>query len=113
MKPKVFITRLLPQQALDMILPACDAEVWQDELPPPRDLLMGRVRDLDGLLSLLTDKVDAALMDNAPKLKVVSNCAVGFDNIDVPAATQRGNSWAPAPATSPCTTATRRACAST
>lgn len=90
MKPKVFIARMLPQQALDMILPVCDAQVWQDELPPPRDVLLSKVRDLDGLLTLLTDKVDPVLMDSAPKLKVVSNCAVGFDNIDVPAATQRG-----------------------
>lgn len=90
MKPQVFISRMLPQQALDMILPICDAEVWQDELPPPRDVLLSKVRDLDGLLTLLTDKVDTVLMDSAPRLKVVSNCAVGFDNIDVPAATQRG-----------------------
>lgn len=90
MRPKVFITRMLPQKALDLILPACDAEVWQDELPPPRELLLQKARDLDGLLSLLTDKVDTTLMDSAPNLKVVSNCAVGFDNIDVPAATQRG-----------------------
>lgn len=90
MKPKVFITRMLPRQALERILPECDAEVWQDELPPPRQVLLGRVRDVDGLLSLLTDKIDATLMDNAPQLKVISNCAVGFDNIDVPAATQRG-----------------------
>lgn len=90
MKPKVFITRMLPQQALDLILPACEAEVWQDELPPPREVLMNQVHDVDGLVALLTDKVDVALMDHAPKLRVVSNCAVGFDNIDVPAATQRG-----------------------
>jgi len=90
MKPRVFITRMLPQKALDLILSVCDAEIWQDELPPPRDLLMNKVRDLDGLLSLLTDKIDAALMDNLPKLKVISNCAVGFDNIDIPTATQRG-----------------------
>ena len=90
MKPKVFITRKLPQPALDLILPACDAEMWQDELPPPREVLLSKVHGIDGLLSLLTDKIDALLMDNAPKLKVVSNCAVGFDNIDVPAATQRG-----------------------
>jgi glyoxylate reductase len=89
-KPKVFITRILPQPALDLILPACDAEVWQDELPPPLDVLLSKAHDLDGLLSLLTDKIDAAWMDHAPKLRVVSNCAVGFDNIDVPAATQRG-----------------------
>ncbi len=90
MKPRVFITRMLPQPALDRILPVCETEVWQDELPPPREVLLSKVRNVDGLLSLLTDKIDAMLMDNAPKLKVISNCAVGFDNIDVPAATQRG-----------------------
>ena len=90
MKPKVYITRMLPQQALDLILPVCDAEVWQEELPPPRDLLLSKTRNVAGLLTLLTDKVDAPLMDAAPQLKVISNCAVGFDNIDIPAATQRG-----------------------
>lgn len=90
MRPKVFITRQLPQPALDLILSECDAEVWTDELPPPRSVLMDKVRDVDGLLSLLTDKIDAQLMDNAPRLKVISNCAVGYDNIDVSAATQRG-----------------------
>lgn len=90
MKPRVFITRMLPQPALDRILPVCETEVWQDELPPPREVLLSKVRNVDGLLSLLTDKIDAMLMDNAPKLRVISNCAVGFDNIDVPAATQRG-----------------------
>jgi glyoxylate reductase len=90
MRPKVFITRQLPQPALDLILPECDAEVWTDELPPPRSVLMDKVRDVDGLLSLLTDRIDAPLMDKAPRLKVISNCAVGYDNIDVPAATQRG-----------------------
>ncbi len=90
MKPRVFITRMLPQPALDRILSVCETEVWQDELPPPREVLLSKVRHVDGLLSLLTDKIDALLMDNAPRLKVISNCAVGFDNIDVPAATQRG-----------------------
>lgn len=90
MRPKVFITRQLPQAALDLILPECDAEVWSEELPPPRSVLMDKVREVDGLLCLLTDKIDAPLMDNAPRLKVISNCAVGYDNIDVAAATQRG-----------------------
>jgi len=90
MQPKVFITRTLPQPALDLILPVCDAHVWRDELPPPREVLLEHARECEGLLTLLTDKIDAALMDHAPKLKVISNCAVGFDNIDVPAATQRG-----------------------
>jgi glyoxylate reductase len=75
---------------MDRIHSFCDAKVWEGELPPPRDVLLNSVGDLEGLLSLLTDKIDAELMDRAPKLKVVSNCAVGFDNIDIKAATDRG-----------------------
>jgi len=90
MKPKVYVTRLLPQAAMDRIHGFCDAKVWDGELPPPRDILLQNVTEVEGLLSLLTDKVDAELMDKAKKLKVVSNCAVGFDNIDVPEATRRG-----------------------
>jgi glyoxylate reductase len=75
---------------MDKIHSFCDAKVWEGELPPPRDVLLSNVAEVAGLLSLLTDKIDAELMDKAPKLKVVSNCAVGFDNIDVKAATERG-----------------------
>jgi glyoxylate reductase len=65
--------------------------MWTDELPPPRDELLRRVAGVDGLLSLLTDRVDDELLDAAgPQLKVVSNYAVGFDNIDVDACTRRG-----------------------
>jgi len=90
LKPKVYVSRLLPKPAMDRIHAFCDAEVWEGELPPPRETLLAKVRNSEGLLSLLTDKVDAELMDKAPKLKVISNCAVGFDNIDVPEATKRG-----------------------
>src|SRR6266545_3968513 len=89
-KPKVFVTRIIPEAGLARIKAACDAEVWPEQLPPPYDLLRQKVADCDGLVSLLTDKIDAALMDAAPRLKVVSNFAVGFNNVDVPAATQRG-----------------------
>ena len=89
MKPKVYVTRLLPKPAMDRILSFCDAKVWDGELPPPRDALIQNVAEIEGLLSLLTDKVDAELMNRAPKLKVISNCAVGFDNIDVQEATRR------------------------
>ena len=89
-RPKVFVARRMAQEALDMIAEVAEMELWQDELPPPRDVLLTKVKDIDGLLSLLTDKVDAQLMDAAPKLKVVSNMAVGFDNIDVAEATKRG-----------------------
>lgn len=90
MKPVVFVTRRIPDQGLSLILEHCQAEVWPEETPPPREVLLEKVRQCDGLLSLLTDKIDAALMDNAPRLRVVSNMAVGFDNIDVAAATERG-----------------------
>lgn len=89
-KPKVFVTRIIPDRGLQTILQNTDAIVWQDELPPPRDVLLQRARDCDGLVTLLTDKIDAELMDAAPRLKVVANYAVGFDNIDVKAATARG-----------------------
>lgn len=90
MKPIVYVTRRIPDQGLSLILEQCQAEVWPEETPPPREVLLEKVRQCEGLLSLLTDKIDAALMDNAPRLRVVSNMAVGFDNIDVAAATERG-----------------------
>ncbi|HEX4149671.1 MAG TPA: D-glycerate dehydrogenase [Pirellulales bacterium] len=89
-KPKVFVTRVIPHAGLKVIEERCQADVWRDPLPPPRDVLLKRVQDCQGLLSLLTDRVDAELLDLAPQLRVVSNYAVGFNNIDVPAATSRG-----------------------
>ncbi len=89
-KPKVFVSRLMPEVGLAIIRQAADAQIWEDELPPPHEVLLDKVRDVDGLLSLLTDRVDAHLMDSAPRLKVVSNLAVGYDNIDIPAASARG-----------------------
>lgn len=90
MMPKVYVTRLLPREAMNHVCSFCDAKVWKGELPPSRSVLLDNVKDIEGLLSLLTDKVDAELIDRAPKLKVISNCAVGFDNIDVKEATKRG-----------------------
>lgn len=89
-KPKIFVTRLIPAEGLAMLREVVEMQVWEDELPPPRDVLLRQVRAIDGLVSLLTDKVDAELMDLNPHLKVVSNYAVGYDNIDIPAATARG-----------------------
>jgi glyoxylate reductase len=90
MKPKVYVTRLLPKPAMDRINSYCDAKTWEGELPPPKDVIVENIQEIDGLLSLLTDKIDAEVMDRAPGLKVISNYAVGFDNIDIPAATKRG-----------------------
>ncbi len=90
-RPRVFISRVIPDDGLQPLLAQTDADLWQDELPPPREELLRRVAGVDGFLSLLTDIVDDELLDRAgPQLKVVSNYAVGFDNIDVPACTRRG-----------------------
>jgi glyoxylate reductase len=90
-RPRVFVARVIPDEGLDPVREACEVDLWTDELPPPRDELLRRVAGVDGLLSLLTDRVDDELLDAAgPQLKVVSNFAVGFDNIDVPALTRRG-----------------------
>jgi len=89
-KPKVYVTRRIPQAGLDIITQVADMEVWPEELPPPYELLLDKAEGAAGLLTLLTDKIDANLMAAAPKLKVVSNCAVGFDNIDISEATRRG-----------------------
>lgn len=90
MKPRVFVTRIIPDAGLEQVREACDVDLWEEELPPPRDELLRRVAGKEGLLTLLTDRVDDELLDAAgPQLKVVSNFAVGFDNIDVPALTRR------------------------
>src|SRR5712692_58617 len=89
-KPKVFVTRLIPAAGLEQVREYCDADIWTEPLPPPADVLRRKVSDCEGLLSLLTERIDGALLDAAPRLRVVSNYAVGFNNIDVPAATERG-----------------------
>jgi len=90
-RPRVFVSRVIPDEGLGRIRDATVADVWADELPPPRDELLRRVEGIDGLLALLTDRVDDELLDRAgPQLKVVSNYAVGFDNVDVAACTRRG-----------------------
>jgi glyoxylate reductase len=89
-RSRVFVTRRIPEAGLKRILSATDAEVWPEQLPPPYEVIRKKIAECDGLVSLLTDRIDAALLDAAPKLKVVSNFAVGFNNVDVPAATGRG-----------------------
>lgn len=89
-RPRVFVARRIPDEGLDAVRAACDMDLWEDDLPPPRDELLRRVAGCDGVLTLLTDKVDDAFLDAAgPRLKVVSNYAVGYDNIDVPACARR------------------------
>ncbi len=90
MKPKVFVARIIPDEGLDLVKSECDVDLWEGELPPPHDVLLAHVRGKEGLLSLLTDRIDAPLMDANPQLRVISNFAVGYDNIDIPAATAHG-----------------------
>jgi glyoxylate reductase len=87
---RVFVTRRLPGAALDRLRSNADLDVWDGDMPPTADELHERVAEAQGLLSLLTERVDGALLDAAPKLRVVSNYAVGFDNIDVEACAARG-----------------------
>jgi glyoxylate reductase len=89
-KPKAFITRRIPEKGIALAREAAEVEVWLGDLPPPIEVLLEKVKGLDGLLCLLTDRIDARLMDAAgPSLKVISQMAVGYDNIEVLAATAR------------------------
>jgi glyoxylate reductase len=89
MKAKVYVTREVPEEGVAMLRQECEIEVWEGELPVPRDVLLEKVRDIDGLYCLLTERIDRELLDAAPRLRVVSNMAVGYDNIDVAACTGR------------------------
>ena len=90
-RPRVFVARRIPEEGLARIEAETDATLWPDGLPPARDALLRSVAGCDGILTLLTDRVDAELLDAAgPGLRVVSNYAVGYDNIDVPECRRRG-----------------------
>jgi glyoxylate reductase len=90
-KPRVFVTRIILESGLELVREYCEAEIWPDELPPTRQEILRGVRGVDGLLCLLTDRIDTEIMETAgPRLKVISNHAVGVDNVDVAAATARG-----------------------
>jgi lactate dehydrogenase-like 2-hydroxyacid dehydrogenase len=90
-KPRVFIARRIPEEGINIIRTGCDADIWPGEYPPLRDKLLKKVRGVDGILSLLTDRMDGEVMEAAgPQLKIISNYAVGFDNVDVKEATRRG-----------------------
>ncbi len=90
-KPRVFVTTVIPDEGLDLVLSVCQADVWTGELPPSREVILERVQGVDGVLSLLAARIDGEVMDAAgPSLKVISNYAVGYDNIDIAAATARG-----------------------
>jgi glyoxylate reductase len=89
-KPKILVTRHVPDDALSLLKSHFDVDYYGKATAIPRPLLLKKVADKQGLLCLLTDKVNDELLDRAPGLKSVSTYSVGFDHIDVPACTRRG-----------------------
>ncbi|MCK4478699.1 D-glycerate dehydrogenase [Candidatus Bathyarchaeota archaeon] len=89
-KPRVYVTRELPERGLHIIKERFDAEIWPEYAPPPKEVIIEKAAKVDALATLLSDKIDAEVFDAAPNLRIVSQLAVGFDNIDVKEATKRG-----------------------
>jgi lactate dehydrogenase-like 2-hydroxyacid dehydrogenase len=89
-KPLVYITRRIPEAGLQMVRQACDVRLWEEELPPPQDVILQEVADCEGLLCLLTDPIDASVITAGHRLRVISQFAVGVNNIDLEAASARG-----------------------
>jgi glyoxylate reductase len=87
---RCLVTRALPGTALDRLAAAHEVTLWPGELPPTPAQLRAAVADCDGLLCLLSDRVDADLLAAAPRLRAIANYAVGFDNLDVAAIAERG-----------------------
>lgn len=88
-KPHVFITRRIPDIGLEMLSEHVEIDLWEEELPPVYDVLRERTQRADGLLCLLTDRIDKELIENSARLRVISQYAVGIDNIDIESATKR------------------------
>jgi len=89
-RPKVFVTREIPERGIKVLRERFDVEVWGEYAPPPKNVIIEKAKNVDALASLLSDRIDAEVFDSAPELKIVSQLAVGFDNIDVKEATRRG-----------------------
>jgi glyoxylate reductase len=87
---RCFVTRKLPGGALERLADAHEVEVWPERRPPSYESLKAQAGRCEGLLALLTDRIDAALIESAPTLRAVANYAVGYDNVDLEAATERG-----------------------
>lgn len=91
MKRKIYITRKLPEQIIEGLSQNYDVRMWdQEDIPVPREVLEEEMKEVDGLLCLLTEQIDESLIEQAPNLKIIANMAVGHNNIDVQSATKRG-----------------------
>ncbi|MFW9847431.1 MAG: glyoxylate reductase [Candidatus Thorarchaeota archaeon] len=90
LRERVFVTRLIPDEGLIQIKETFETSVWEKEAPPSKAEIISKAADCTGIATLLSDPIDAELMDALPELKVIAQYAVGYDNIDVEAATERG-----------------------
>ncbi|RNB86569.1 D-glycerate dehydrogenase [Brevibacillus nitrificans] len=88
-KPKVLVTRQVANEAVSLLETAADVEVWKQDEPIPRELLLEKIESSDGILAMLTERIDEELLDRAQRLRVVANMAVGYDNIDLAACKKR------------------------
>jgi glyoxylate reductase len=89
-KPRVFVSRVIPDAGLELLEAHTEVDVWPDDRAPTREELIRGCQDADALVCLLTEKVDAQVLEAAPRLRIVANVAVGYDNLDVPAGTHAG-----------------------
>ena len=89
-QPRVFVSRMMHPDAIALIGEAAEMEVWPDDPPPSAGELREKLADADGVLINIMDRVDIALLDTAPRLRVISQLAAGLDNVDVPECTRRG-----------------------
>ncbi|MEB3758752.1 MAG: D-glycerate dehydrogenase, partial [Desulfurococcales archaeon] len=92
MRPKVFVTREIPSKGLEMIKEYYDVEVWDKYQAPPYEVILEKAKQVDALVTLLTDKIDCNLIKTGAsnRLRIISQYAVGFDNIDIECATKNG-----------------------
>ncbi|MPZ18996.1 MAG: D-glycerate dehydrogenase [Luteitalea sp.] len=88
-RPAIFVTKRLPSSVLDELAARASLEVWKDPSGPSPEELVEQAASCTGIISQPTDRVDAALLDRAPELRIVANVAVGYDNVDVTAARER------------------------
>lgn len=87
---QVFVTRKIPEKGLAILREKFEIKVWPGDIPPPHEVLITETKQADAILSLLTDQIDSEVLNNAQNLKIVANYAVGFDNIDLKTAKNRG-----------------------
>jgi glyoxylate reductase len=90
MRPKLFVTRELFTDVIEKLKKYYDVEVWDRYQPPPYEILLEKVKEVDALASLLSDRIDCNLLQQAKRLRIVAQYAVGYDNIDVECATRLG-----------------------